>query len=147
MHNNFINKTKINNNINENYKTVINNKKDKKFNFCFEMNNNNYNNSINNFSKINKTKSLLNSNNNESTLFSEKNVNKNIKEFILIQKLCNFKNKDKNLLSHFFCFNQKKNSIFFQASKFRKNFLSEEELFLLHISIKKIKIILKKLKC
>ena len=146
LHNNFINKTKINNNINENYKTVINNKKDKKFNFCFEMNNNNYNNSINNFSKLNKTKSLLISNNNESTLFSEKNVDKNMKEFILIQKLCNFKNKDKNLLFYFFCFNQKKNSIFFQASKFRKNFLSEEELFLLHISIKKIKIILKKIK-
>ena len=146
LHNNFINKTKINNNINENYKTVINNKKDKKFNFCFEMNNNNYNNSINNFSKLNKTKSLLNTNNNESTLFSENNVDKNMKEFILIQKLCNFKNKDKNLLFYFFCFNQKKNSIFFQASKFRKNFLSEEELFLLHISIKKIKIILKKIK-
>jgi hypothetical protein len=67
-------------------------------------------------------------------------------DFIFIQKLCNFKYKNKFLSFYLFCFNQKKNSIFFQASKFRKKFLSEEELFLLHISMKKIKIILKQLK-
>ena len=143
--NNYINKIKNDNNKNkDNYKTVINNKKDKKFNFCFEMNNDNNNSINNNFSKLNKTKSLLISKINESTLISEKFVDKKMNDFIFIQKLCNFKYKNKFLSFYLFCFNQKKNSIFFQASKFRKKFLSEEELFLLHISMKKIKIILKK---
>ena len=51
--------------------------------------------------------------------------------------------KSRNYIFYLFCMFKKKNLIFDQVYKFRKKILSEEELFLLHMSVIKIKTFLK----
>ena len=98
------------------------------------MNDNNA--SKNNMQKINKSHSLLIKK--DENFFDE-----NVKEFFLIKKLCNFNKKDK-ILFLFSC-NKRKNLIYSQVIKYRKKILSEENLFFLKMSVKKIKLILKQL--
>ena len=142
--NNFCNDIKddINDNNKNTFKSnIINNKNNRKFSFLYDMK---YN-SKNNLSNLNKSKTVLNSRN-DSIIFSENFVNKNMKEIIFIKKICNFQNKNKNIFFYLFCCNQNENLIFNQATNYRKKLLSEEELFLLHMSVKKIKLILKQIK-
>jgi len=134
-------KDNIKDNFKDNFKTNIISNKNKKFNFVYEMK---YN-SINNLSKLNKSKTILNSKN-DTIFISENFINKNMKEMIFIKKICNFQNKNKNIFFYLFCCNQKENLIYNQATNYRKKLLSEEELFLLHMSVKKIKLILKQIK-
>ena len=62
-------------------------------------------------------------------------------EINLIKKLCVFNNyKNRN---NFICLFKKNKLIYDQVYKFRKKLLSEEELFLLHMSVIKIKKFLK----
>ena len=140
--NNFNICNNIKDNIKNNFKTnIISNKNNKKLDFVCEMK---YN-SINNLTKLNKSKTVLNSKN-DSNFISENFVDKNMKEMIFIKKICNFQNKNKNIFFYLFCCNLKENLIYNQATDYRKKLLSEEELFLLHMSVKKIKLILKQIK-
>ena len=126
-------------NLNKNYNNYIEKKDDNKINIINEHDISN--NNLSNYSNINKNNKLLIQK--KSSIFNQNFIdeNKNLNEINLIKKLCVFNNyKNRN---NFICLFKKNKLIYDQVYKFRKKLLSEEELFLLHMSVIKIKKFLK----
>ena len=135
----------INKNINKlNLNKSYNNYIEKKISNKININEHDISNNIlSNYSNINKSNNFIQKK--KSNLFNEKfiNENKNLFEINVIKKLCNLDQNKNNFFIFFVCL-KKKNLIYNQVYKFRKKILSEEELFLLHISVIFFKTFLKK---
>ena len=128
-------------NLNKSYNNYIEKKDDNKINIINEHDISN--NNLSNYSNINKNNKLL-IQKKKSSIFNQNFIdeNKNLTEIDLIKKLCIFNNY-KNRNNYFFCLFKKNNLIYDQVYKFRKKLLSEEELFLSHMSVIKMKKFLK----